>query len=315
MTICTHRGRPWPLRRPSWGGRGPYGGGARYDPAASEPELSAALTSFLWDLSLLARHYHPHVASLARHISTIATSPASATPGRPAKGSADPYLKGQPQKQQQQQEAGGSSGALSGATDLLLLAGTVNSGMNSATNSNSVVNSSVSNVPVGIITPSQAYAAYSSAVTESCFRPPVATPLAVKSGAAGAAARRWRKEVVMGRVRRKRGREEGGGGTGGEAGEEEEEQEVGWALGDWARRVRVSCWQQWGAAMKGGVPGRNTKGGKSKRGRKGITKQQPQQQQQQQQQQQESGKRQQRKPVGDVSGMAPKRAKKEAAAA
>ncbi|CAI5479522.1 unnamed protein product [Closterium sp. Yama58-4] len=86
----------------SGGGLGPYGGLARYDPAAPEPELSAALTSFLWELSLLARHYHPHVASLARH----------------------------------------------------------------------------------------AYAAYSSAVTESCFRPAVATPLAVKSGAAGAAARR-----------------------------------------------------------------------------------------------------------------------------
>ncbi|CAI5958031.1 unnamed protein product [Closterium sp. NIES-64] len=110
----------------------------RYDPAAPEPELSAALTSFLWELSLLSRHYHPHVASLARHVSTIATSPAAtAAPGKPSKGVADPYQKGQPQKQQQQQqqqqEAGGSSCGFSGATDLLLLAGTVNSAIDRVT--------------------------------------------------------------------------------------------------------------------------------------------------------------------------------------
>ncbi|CAI5459022.1 unnamed protein product [Closterium sp. Yama58-4] len=66
----------------SGGGLGPYGGLARYDPAAPEPELSAALTSFLWELSLLARHYHPHVASLARHVSTIATHGSKAGSGK-----------------------------------------------------------------------------------------------------------------------------------------------------------------------------------------------------------------------------------------
>ncbi|CAI5513175.1 unnamed protein product [Closterium sp. Naga37s-1] len=298
----------------SGGGLGPYGGLARYDPAASEPELSAALTSFLWELSLLARHYHPHVASLARHVSTIATSPtAAAAPGKPAKGVADPYQKGQPQKQQQQQQqeaaSGGSSGGFSGATDLLLLAGTVNSGVGNTMNSN--MNSGISTVPVGVVTPSQAYAGYSGAVTESCFRPAVATPLAVKSGAAGAAARRWRKEVVLGRMRRKRGRDEGEGGKdgGGKGGAAEEEDEAGWAEGDWARRVRVSCWQQWGAAMKGGAG--SSKAGSGRRGRKGKMKQP---QQLKKQGLVEVGRQQ--KAAGSAAvGVVAKRAKKEAAAA
>ncbi|KAH7415725.1 hypothetical protein KP509_14G058300 [Ceratopteris richardii] len=40
----------------------------------ADPDLSGALSSVLWELSLLSRHYHPAVSRLATQISSIATS-------------------------------------------------------------------------------------------------------------------------------------------------------------------------------------------------------------------------------------------------
>ncbi|PSR95581.1 Nucleolar complex protein [Actinidia chinensis var. chinensis] len=47
---------------------------AKYQPYASDPNLSGALASVLWELNLLSKHYHPAVSTLASSISTMHTA-------------------------------------------------------------------------------------------------------------------------------------------------------------------------------------------------------------------------------------------------
>lgn len=57
------------------GGGGSIGGTvARYQPEASDPELSGALSSILWELALLSKHYHPAVSELADNIASMSVS-------------------------------------------------------------------------------------------------------------------------------------------------------------------------------------------------------------------------------------------------
>ncbi|KAH9308919.1 hypothetical protein KI387_036830, partial [Taxus chinensis] len=57
------------------GGGGSVGGTvARYQPEAVDPELSGALSSILWELALLSKHYHPAVSELANNIATMCVS-------------------------------------------------------------------------------------------------------------------------------------------------------------------------------------------------------------------------------------------------
>lgn len=61
------------------GGGGSIGGTvARYQPEASDPELSGALSSILWELALLSKHYHPAVSELADNIASMSMSHNSA---------------------------------------------------------------------------------------------------------------------------------------------------------------------------------------------------------------------------------------------
>ncbi|KAK2972020.1 hypothetical protein RJ640_005040 [Escallonia rubra] len=46
---------------------------AKYQPYATDPNLSGALASVLWELNLLSKHYHPAVSTIASSISTIST--------------------------------------------------------------------------------------------------------------------------------------------------------------------------------------------------------------------------------------------------
>ena len=47
-------------------------GAARsYMPDVTEPESACALSSCLWEVSLLQRHAHPSVASLATHVACL----------------------------------------------------------------------------------------------------------------------------------------------------------------------------------------------------------------------------------------------------
>lgn len=46
----------------------------KYQPYASDPNLSGALASVLWELNLLSKHYHPAVSTLATSISTMNTA-------------------------------------------------------------------------------------------------------------------------------------------------------------------------------------------------------------------------------------------------
>ncbi|KAK3042631.1 hypothetical protein RJ639_000883 [Escallonia herrerae] len=46
---------------------------AKYQPYATDPNLSGALASVLWELNLLSKHYHPAVSAIASSISTIST--------------------------------------------------------------------------------------------------------------------------------------------------------------------------------------------------------------------------------------------------
>ncbi|KAG5550866.1 hypothetical protein RHGRI_009338 [Rhododendron griersonianum] len=46
----------------------------KYQPYASDPNLSGALASVLWELNLLSKHYHPDVSTLASSISTISSA-------------------------------------------------------------------------------------------------------------------------------------------------------------------------------------------------------------------------------------------------
>ncbi|KAI5674564.1 hypothetical protein M9H77_14928 [Catharanthus roseus] len=53
------------------GGGSVSGGIAKYQPYASDPNLSGALASVLWELNLLTKHYHPALSALATSISTM----------------------------------------------------------------------------------------------------------------------------------------------------------------------------------------------------------------------------------------------------
>ncbi|KNA16472.1 hypothetical protein SOVF_088790 [Spinacia oleracea] len=56
------------------GGGSVSGSVAKYQPYASDPHLSGALSSVLWELNLLSKHYHPTVSAMASSISKINTS-------------------------------------------------------------------------------------------------------------------------------------------------------------------------------------------------------------------------------------------------
>ncbi|KAF5728194.1 Nucleolar complex protein 3 isoform 1 [Tripterygium wilfordii] len=53
------------------GGGSVSGSIAKYHPYASDPNLSGALTSVLWELNLLSKHYHPAVSTMASGISCM----------------------------------------------------------------------------------------------------------------------------------------------------------------------------------------------------------------------------------------------------
>ncbi|KAL5977037.1 hypothetical protein ACLOJK_021375 [Asimina triloba] len=55
------------------GGGSLSGSVAKYQTDASDPNLSGALASVLWELSLLSKHYHPAVSSMASSISSMST--------------------------------------------------------------------------------------------------------------------------------------------------------------------------------------------------------------------------------------------------
>ncbi|KAL9227072.1 hypothetical protein vseg_002809 [Gypsophila vaccaria] len=57
------------------GGGSLSGSVAKYQPYASDPHLSGALASVLWELNLLAKHYHPSVKGIASSITNISTHP------------------------------------------------------------------------------------------------------------------------------------------------------------------------------------------------------------------------------------------------
>ncbi|ERN14796.1 nucleolar complex protein 3 homolog [Amborella trichopoda] len=46
---------------------------AKYHPDATDPNLSGALSSVLWELSLLSKHYHPAVSAMASSIANMGT--------------------------------------------------------------------------------------------------------------------------------------------------------------------------------------------------------------------------------------------------
>ncbi|CAL1409404.1 unnamed protein product [Linum trigynum] len=51
---------------------------ARYQPDATDPNLSGALASVLWELNLLSRHYHPTISSIASGIANMSAAPGQA---------------------------------------------------------------------------------------------------------------------------------------------------------------------------------------------------------------------------------------------
>ncbi|KAJ8633057.1 hypothetical protein MRB53_026393 [Persea americana] len=53
------------------GGGSLSGSIAKYQPDSLDPNLSGALASVLWELSLLFKHYHPAVSSIASSISNV----------------------------------------------------------------------------------------------------------------------------------------------------------------------------------------------------------------------------------------------------
>ncbi|KAI3675652.1 hypothetical protein L1987_85244 [Smallanthus sonchifolius] len=53
------------------GGGSLSGSIAKYQPYASDPSLSGAFATVLWELSILSRHYHPSVATMASGISNL----------------------------------------------------------------------------------------------------------------------------------------------------------------------------------------------------------------------------------------------------
>ncbi|XP_028057693.1 uncharacterized protein LOC114261610 [Camellia sinensis] len=46
----------------------------KYQPYASDPNLSSALASVLWELNLLSKHHHPTISTLATTISTLSSA-------------------------------------------------------------------------------------------------------------------------------------------------------------------------------------------------------------------------------------------------
>lgn len=46
----------------------------KYQPNSTDPSLSGALASVLWDLNLLSRHYHPAISTMALGISSMSNS-------------------------------------------------------------------------------------------------------------------------------------------------------------------------------------------------------------------------------------------------
>ncbi|XWS42902.1 hypothetical protein CRYUN_Cryun16bG0054300 [Craigia yunnanensis] len=56
------------------GGGSVSGSIANYQPYASDPNLSGALASVLWELNLLSKHYHPTISTLASSISSMNTA-------------------------------------------------------------------------------------------------------------------------------------------------------------------------------------------------------------------------------------------------
>ncbi|GAB2241695.1 hypothetical protein Droror1_Dr00018470 [Drosera rotundifolia] len=55
------------------GGGSVSGLNVRYQPCSTDPHLSCALTSVLWELNLLTKHYHPAVSTIASSISGMGT--------------------------------------------------------------------------------------------------------------------------------------------------------------------------------------------------------------------------------------------------
>ncbi|KAL2897207.1 Nucleolar complex protein 3-like protein [Bienertia sinuspersici] len=56
------------------GGGSVSGSVVKYQPYSSDPHLSGALASVLWELNLLSKHYHPTVSSMATSISKISSN-------------------------------------------------------------------------------------------------------------------------------------------------------------------------------------------------------------------------------------------------
>ncbi|KAJ6996868.1 nucleolar complex protein 3 [Populus alba x Populus x berolinensis] len=56
------------------GGGSVSGSIAKYQPYATDPNLSGALASVLWELNLLCKHYQPAISTIASSISTMSTS-------------------------------------------------------------------------------------------------------------------------------------------------------------------------------------------------------------------------------------------------
>ncbi|XP_055834056.1 nucleolar complex-associated protein 3 [Solanum dulcamara] len=55
------------------GGGSVSGAIAKYQPYATDPNLSGALASVLWELNLLSKHFHPAVSTMASNISMLGT--------------------------------------------------------------------------------------------------------------------------------------------------------------------------------------------------------------------------------------------------
>ncbi|XP_020890871.1 nucleolar complex protein 3 homolog isoform X2 [Arabidopsis lyrata subsp. lyrata] len=56
------------------GGGSVSGSIAKYQPYATDPNLSGALATVLWELSLLSKHYHPAISTMATTVSNMNTS-------------------------------------------------------------------------------------------------------------------------------------------------------------------------------------------------------------------------------------------------
>ena len=62
--LCTRRSTPATQENES-------GAAHSYLPDIAEPESACALSSCLWEVSLLQRHVHPSVAALATHVACL----------------------------------------------------------------------------------------------------------------------------------------------------------------------------------------------------------------------------------------------------